>query len=216
MIILKRNILFVFCFLAMAFTQAGCSKNDDTTITLVGTEYYIDDILTVIPESLQNEFKTEMNGLPEGAVPPKIEGNYVVAPKQRVTSNVSDWVLQVVEPNTYLRFSNQHNGIATMELSEATETKTDTVFVRGNGNEFTVYFIENKEYEIEFDHQDYHVKMKRGIVMRGEVTNSGLANYYMATVIMESEDDSNGVLNQYPVGSYFIYRDGDLLASKTE
>ena len=215
----NRMIIWVSGLLMLGgLALSSCSKNDDNTIALIGTEYYIDDILSVIPSSVQTRFFADFGSIPEGPVPPKVEGSYVMSPKQRVSSNVAvvDWPINVVENNTWLRFSNQHNGIVKMDLNEATETKTDTVFVCGNGNAFTVYFIENKEYEMGMGGQTYHARVKRGIVMKGQVTSEGLSDFRYATVIMETEDDSNGIFTQYPPGSYFIYKDGDGVARNEE
>lgn len=212
----KKIILGLWLLLAGGLFLTSCTKNDSDTIVLIGTEYYIDDILTVIPDSLQTRFFAEFGSIPEGPVPPKIEGSYVMAPKQRVSSNVAGWPLQSVEPNMYLRFSNQHNGIVKMDLNEATETQTDTVFVCGNGNAFAVYFIENKAYDVELNNHVYHAKVKRGIVMKGQMSEEGLRDFRYATVIMKSEDDSNGIITQYPNGSYFIYKDGDGISKNEE
>ena len=208
----KVNILVFGLLMAGGLAMSSCTKNDDSTIVLIGTEYYIDDILSVIPDTLQTRFFAEFGSIAEGPVPPKIEGSYVMSPKQRVNSNVTGWPLQTIEPNMYLRFDKQHNGIVEMDLNEATETMTDTVFVCGNDNAFTVYFIENKAYEIEINNQTYHARMKRGIVMKGKVVADGLSDFRYATVIMETEDDSNGLIAQYDKGSYFIYKDGDGIA----
>lgn len=213
----NRKIIFVLGLLMICgLALTCCTKNGENTIVLIGTEYYIDDILSVIPDSLQTSFSADFGSIPEGPVPPKIEGSYVVNPKQRVSSNLTEyeWPLQTVEPNMYMRFANQHNGIVKMDLNEATETVTDTVFVCGNGSAFAVYFIENKSYEIELGGQTYHAKVKRGIVMKGQVIEDGLKDFRYATIIMNSEDDSNGLIAQYPQGSYFIYKDGDGLAKR--
>ena len=213
---IKQIILSLGLLVAGGMMLSSCTKNDDNTVALIGTEYYIDDILSVIPDSLQTRFFAEFGSIPEGPVPPKIEGSYVMNPKQRVSSNVAGWPLQTVEPNLYLRFTKQHNGIAEMDLNEATETKTDTVFVCGNSNAFAVYFIENKAYEMEIDNHTYHVRAKRGIVMKGKVTDAGLSDFRYATILMKSEDDSQGLISQYPNGSYFIYKDGDGLAKNED
>ena len=189
--------------------MASCTKNDENTIILIGTEYYIDDILSVIPDTLQTRFMAEFGSIPSGPVPPKIEGSYVMGPKQRVSSNVAGWPLQAVEPNLFLRFSTQHNGVVTLDLNEATETVTDTVFIQGNGSNFAVYFIEDKAYEMNVESAVYQVKMKRGVIMKGQVTENGLSGFRYATIIMKTEDNSNGLIGQYPSGSYFIYKDGD-------
>ena len=194
---------------AAVFMMASCTKNDENTIALIGTEYYIDDILSVVPDTLQTKFFAEFGSIPDGPVPPKIEGEYVIAPKERVASNVFGWPLQATEPNVYLRFKGQHNGLVAMDFNEATENLTDTVFVSGNGNAFAVYFIEDKNYEMLMSGNTYHVRVKRGVIMKGKVTEAGLSDFRYATIIMEAEDDSNGLIGQYPGGSYFIYKDGD-------
>lgn len=207
--ILKLGCLaLVLC--GMMFSS--CTKNDDTTIILIGEELYIDDILTVIPDTLKPAFDSIFGTIPEGPVPPKIEGSYVVDPKVRVSTNVDIWPLTVVEPNVYLRFSEQHNGVVTMDLNEATEQMTDTVFIMGHNKDFAVYFVENKSYDVPFGSQSFHVNVKRGIIMKGKVTSNGLSDFKIASIIMEAEDDSQGVLGQYAPGSFFIYRDGNGLA----
>ena len=212
----NRIILSLWLLVAGGMALTSCTKNDTTTISLIGTEYYVDDILSVIPDSLETKFLSDFGSIPDGPVPPKIEGSYMMNPKQRVSSNVQEWPLQAVEPNVYLRFSKQHNGIVTMDLNEATETMTDTVFVCGNGSAFTVYFIEKKAYDVQVDNHTYHVRMKRGIVMTGAVSDRGLSNFRYATIIMETEDDSGGLIGQYENGSYFIYKDGDGTAENQE
>ena len=197
-------------FFGMVF--ASCTKNDENTIVLIGEERYIDDILTVIPDTLKPMFDVVFGSIPQGPVPPKIEGSFVVDPKQRVSSNVSVWPLTVIEPNLYLKFSDQHNGVVAMDLNEATEQLTDTVFVMGHNKDFTVYFVEDKAYDVPFNGQSFHVKVKRGVIMKGTMNDYGMANFSIASIIMEAEDDSGGLLGQYAPGSFFVYRDGNGLA----
>jgi hypothetical protein len=208
--ILGRIGMFALFLVGVVF--ASCTKNDENTIVLIGDEHYIDDILTVIPDTLKPVFDVVFGDIPQGPVPPKIEGSYVVDPKQRITSNVSTWPLMVLEPNVYLRFSEQHNGVVVMDLNEATEQITDTVFVMGHNNDFTIYFIEDKSYEVPYITQTYHVRLKRGIIMKGTMNDYGMANFSIASIIMEAGDDSGGLLGQYPPGSFFVYRDGNGLA----
>lgn len=205
-----KLVSLAFVMFGMLF--ASCTKNDDSTIILIGEERYIDDILTVIPDTLKPAFDAAFGSIPTGPVPPKIEGSYVVDPKQRVSTNVDNWPLTVIEPNVYLRFSGQHNGVTTLDLNEATEQHTDTVFVMGHHKDFTVYFIENKAYDVPFNGQSFHVNVKRGVIMKGTVTSNGLSNFKIASIIMEANDDSQGVLTQYAPGSYFLYKDGNGLA----
>lgn len=201
----NRGNIFVFCLLlASSVFWGSCTKNDDNTIVLIGTEYYIEDILSVVPDSLQTRFFADFGSIPEGPVPPKIEGEYVVARKVRVASNLPGWALETVEDNTYLRFTKQHNGIVTLNLNEVAESVTDTVFVCGNEQQFAVYYIEDLKHELG--------RIKRGVVIKGTKTAQGLSDFRFAQVIMESEDYSNGQFPPNPVGTYYIYKDEDGLA----
>ncbi len=205
----KKLLIFGFWLVAAGgVLLSSCTKNDENTIVVIGTEYYIDDILAAVPDSLESKFFAAFGDVSRGDIPPKIEGSYVVDPKQRVSSNLEGWPANTVEPNIYLRFTKQHNGIVTMDLNETTETVTDTVFVCGNGNNFTVYFVEDKDYEIGW--------MKRGVLMKGKVTADGIADFRYATIVMETEDYSGGQFGLYPAGSYFIYKDGDGLAQNLD
>lgn len=215
----NRITKLVFSILLGMSFFSSCTKNDDNTIVLIGEEFYIDDILTVIPDTLKPEFDAVFGSIPEGPVPPKIEGNFVVDPKQRVSTNINPahWPLTLLEPNMYLEFSEQNNGVVMMNLRDATDQITDTVFVMGNGNAFTVYFVENKSYDVDFGGQMVHVKMKRGVVMKGSVAPEGLADFKMASIIMKVEDDApQGLMTQYAPGSYFVYRDGNGMADRLD
>ena len=205
-----------FWLISFGMMLSSCTKNDENTIILIGTEYYIDNILSVIPDTLQPRFLAEFGSIPSGVVPPKVEGSYVMNPKQRLNSNVPSWPLSATEPPMYLRFTKQHNGISILDLNEATENVTDTIFVQGSGSNFTAYFIENKAYDMDFNEQTYHVSLRRGVIMKGQVTETGLADFRYATIIMNIEDNSNGIVEQYDKGSYFIYKDGDGKAERFE
>ena len=206
------NKIGILALVLFGMVFASCTKNDENTIVLIGEERYIDDILTVIPDTLKPMFDAVFGSIPQGPVPPKIEGSFVVDPKQRVSSNVSVWPLTVIEPNLYLKFSDQHNGVVAMDLNEATEQLTDTVFVMGHNKDFTIYFVEDKSYDVPFNEQSFHVRVKRGVIMKGTMNDYGMANFSIASIIMEAEDDSGGLLGQYAPGSFFVYRDGNGLA----
>ena len=176
------------------------------------------DILSVIPDSTMAEFDAAFGAVSEGFIPPDIEGKYVIGPKQRVASNVAGWPLvpPEPEPNATLQFFNQNNGVASIEFSEAFDQRTDTVYVMGNENDFTAYAIESKSYDLVYSEDTYHVDMKRGIVVKGSVSAEGIRNLHFAVVIMDVNDDSDGLIPQYEAGSYFIYKDGDGLASRLD
>ena len=210
---IRKNFVLSICLMVLGgLLLPSCIKNDDAnneTIVLIGPENYIDDILSVIPDTLQLRFFADFGEIPQGPVPPKIDGSYVVSPKQRVSSNDSIWPI-FIEDNMYLRFSKQHNGIVTLDLNEAMENVTDTVFVQGNGNKFVVYFIEDLSYDMELDQQMHHINLRRGVIMKGQVTNIGLADFRYATIILDV--DCDGSIVPFEKGMYYIYKDGDGIA----
>ena len=85
-----------------------------------------------------------------------------------------------------------------------------------HGSNFVVYFIEDKNYELELDNHTYQARTKRGVVMKGKVTDNGFSDFRFATIIMEAEDNTGGLMEQYPRGSYFIYKDGDGTVERQE
>ena len=218
----KKNIILgLGLFLAVGLALSSCTKNDDSTIVPIGTEDYVkpftsvvDLVFSSVPEATKTQFLQDFGDLPDGPVPPKIEGSFKMSPKQRVATNTGLPVPTIEQPDLLLRFSNQHNELIQLDLNESTENFSDTVFVRGNDNAFAVYFIENKSYEVPLGGAVYHVKMERGVIMKGKMTDRGISDFRYATIVKKAEDDSGGLIDQYDSGTYFIYKDGDGVAEK--
>ena len=216
---MKGNKIIVgfWLLLAIGIMLGSCTKSNDgpKTIALIGTEYYIgkdysiEDILSAIPDSYQQEFDSVFGVVPDGPIPPSIAvsdsimetdsvDSYVVNPNMLVSTNLNIPTPRQ-DPPVFMRFSEQHNGIMVMELYEGSLKKTDTVYVRGNNEDFTIYFVEDKSIE--------HVK--RGVIMCGKVKENGLSNFRMAFIVV----DAIGDLALDP-GTYFIYKDGDSLVER--
>ena len=195
--------------LSLTLLFFACTKNDTSTLILLGTESYVEDILNTIPDTLRETFEQQFGEIPQGHVPPKIEGDYMVAPKQRCFSNLPMWPLDVVEPNMSLHFTNQHNRVVEINLAEELEMFTDTVYITGYDNYFTVYYQEYKSLIIEGAEEAI---LKRGIIIKGEMCEEGIKNLYFANIIM----DVQGVVTDELVtpGQFYIYRDGDGLVRK--
>lgn len=206
----KRIIYGLMILVTSGIILSSCVKeNNGKTIALIGMEDYIHDIGSVIPDSLQGKFEAMFQGIPTGALPVDIvvpdsieEDAYVVHTNMLVKTNLWNVSSPIPYPDVYMRFSKQHNGIVVVEFAESTEQRTDTAFIMGNNNDFTVYFAENKDISA-----DIHVK--RGVIMCGTKTSGGLSNFRMAFVVLESEGD------QAPIpGTYYYYKDGDGLAER--
>ncbi|MBR4838588.1 MAG: hypothetical protein IK004_09225 [Bacteroidales bacterium] len=207
---MRKISLFIVSLAALS--MVSCTKNNDSTLTFLGEEQYVEDIVKVIPKKARDVFEQRFGEIYTGDKPPKIEGEFMFAPKKRDTSNVNinTWPLDVYEPNVYLKFMNQHNKVAKLIHYEETETVIDTVYVMGHDSYFTVYYVENKK----MDYGIYDVRVKRGIIYKGRITEDGIRNLKYASIIMDVYDSSNGVLDLYPAGSFFLYYDKDKLSER--
>lgn len=206
---LRKRIKRVFFLLSLLFLFA-CTKNDKDTIILIGTESYIDKITEAIPDTLREAFRQHFGEIPQGYVPPNIEGKFVIAPKHRCYSNVTYWPLNVVERNMNLHLSNQHNSVVEIMLSEDIETFTDTVFVMGYDNMFTIYYQEIKILPV----NENGISIRRGVIIKGEMCDEGIKNLYFANIIMDVQGDYGNTVTTH--GQFYIYKDGDGLARKED
>lgn len=206
--------LNIFALAIVSFIVFSCTKNDETTVILLGKETYVQDIIEMIPDSLQNSFLAEFGEIHEGYIPPKIEGDYIVNRKQRVYSNTTElWPLDVYEREMPLTIKDQHNREAIFILEEAFETRTDTVYIIGHDNYFTIYGLEEKSL---FDGANT-INIKRAVLIKGEICDDGIKDLYFANIILDVHDDSDdttGIPISYDKGVFFIYRDEDGLAER--
>ena len=208
---MKKILLgYIIALLTVVLSLQACTKNDDTTLILLGTEDYVKDILDAVPDTLRDTFEQRFGEIPQGYKPPKIEGDFVVAPKQRCYSNMANWPLGVVEPNMSLHFTNQHNRVVEIHLTEAQDMFTDTVYVAGYDNFFAVYYKEYKSIVIDGN----EAIIERGVIIKGETCDEGMKDLYFANIIMNVYGDVSDDLVK--PGQFFIYRDGDGLARKEE
>ena len=208
----KHRLLYIALPLITFLGLNSCIKDGNETIIYLGYENYIPTIETVIPQELLNVYSDSIGEIHRGFIPPNVEGKFIISPKQRVLSNnLLSWPYEVVEPDMTISISNQHNGvIVNFDCSEATLTSTDSVFIMGHDNCFTIYFKETKE----FVDEGYTTVITRAMILTGEITAEGIKNLIYADMIIDVYDDSNGLIVQYPSGQYFIYKDGDGLSTR--
>jgi len=192
--------------IALAFITSvifSCTKNNDTTIVLLGKESYVKEISKIIPDTLRPCIDSVFD-IHEGYIPPKVEGKFKISPKQRVYSN-TDSVLTIPESDMIIDIENQHNRVAHLTQEEAGSTTTDTVYVVGHDNYFTLYYIKNTVTQT----MGYETNMKRAMFFSGEIDAIGIKNLQLATIIMDVKDNSGGLIVTYKPGDFFIYKDGD-------
>ena len=204
-----KILILTFVFSSLFFS---CTENDNTTVVLLGKETYLKKMTEVIPDSLIGVFENYFGTIPSGYIPPNIEGEYIVSPKRRIFSNVSqdNWPLDIVEPDFSMTLSRQHNRECIMQLNEASSTLTDTVYISGYDNMFSVYYTEDKTLQ----HSGYEHNITRNIILKGEITDTGIKDLKIASIIVKAYDNSNGNIIQYKSGDFFLYEDGDKFSEK--
>lgn len=181
---------------------SSCTKNDDTTLVLLGTESYVADIHNVIPDTLINTYTTHVGEINHGYIPPKVEGSFVIDPMKRVYSNVAGWSLNGTQPPVRFTISQQHNSVARIVMkTDISESVIDTVYIWGRNDDFTVYFQENLTDDI------FGARIKRGIIMTGSMSDDVIKNLYYANIIIDVENDPSGDVAR--PGQIFIFKDGD-------
>ena len=211
------RILFGFGLLVtFGILSCSCTKvsSNGETIVPIGKEYFnVEELFSEVKPTF-DEVREIMGIGDEDLIPPKVVGEYVVNPTVLVASSEENMPTDMSD--VHLSFDCQHNSIATIKFTESSITQvTDPVYIVGNSNSFTAYFIENTEYLTPpYNGQVFHVKRRRGIIMCGSATPEGLSNFRYASIIIEMKDDSQGVLPQYASGTYMIYKDGNGLAEK--
>ena len=197
-----KKLLIIMALLIVAILYSNCSKNDNETIVLLGKEDYVLSINDFIPDSLQSQINTEMGTMPRGYIPCNVEGGYIISEMILAHTNYAE-----INPNMEVIFkiSNQHNCVAQVEFQEGTTTFTDTAYIMGNGQYFTLYFKEKKT-------TSYQTDMNRSVIISGEKTDEGIRNIQYTSIILDVEQSNNPFVVTFRPGWYFIYEDKDGLA----
>lgn len=205
------NIIFVVCCILLAVVITGCSKNTQEryTIVLLGPEPYVVPLSEYLSEDIADDFKNNYGDMPTGYIPPDIEGQYLISPK---TFCYSNFINLSDDQDMHLRVTNQHNRIATVELDDRGIVKTDTAFIMGNAQYFTMYFVETRE----MDFYSNVSQVERCVIVSGEKTDLGIKDLKFGTIILKTSQGSNPYIGNFNVGSYFIYKDGNNLAENCD
>lgn len=188
------------CGMMIAF--AACMKATDETIVIPVRNKVIPP--TVLSLDYQDSLRQYMP-IYEGDNPPNIEGSYITAPMDLVYA--SDGFDNIFF-NLFWKTSNQNwwNRILYKEWQGNAEGIANEAWVIGDGSCFTMYTVEQSKNEI----QGWNYEAV--LILSGEKTNAGIANYHYA-IVMRNKVDDNGVLIE--PDSYRIFTDGDGLSSLT-
>jgi hypothetical protein len=198
-----RKLLRLICAIGICCGFSSCTKENDNngTVILLGREAYVVPMSEMIPDTLRDKFLMQMGNPPEGFIPPNIEGEYLISEKQFCHSNFVD--LSDHE-DMHLRVTNQHNRVANVEFHEGATVYTDTAFIMGSGQRFTIYMLEKRDM---FFYSSY--SMTRCVVITGEKTEGGIKDLWCGSIVLAADNGGDPFLGTFKPGWYFIYKDKD-------
>lgn len=204
---LPLRVLLCFILLAMVLSFTDCNKSDDNvSIVLIGKEDYVLPVEDFIPDSLQTTIDYRLGTMPVGFFPCCVEGEYVISPTKFCYSNFVD----LSNGNDiHFRISNQHNRVAKVELNEGGTVVTDTAYLMGHGQFFTLYLKENRQ-------QYKSSAIERSVIIKGEKTDDGIKDLMIATIVLDASQGQNPFVGSFIPGWYFIYKDQDGLAENCD
>lgn len=192
---------FILLIMTTLVALTGCLKEGADTIALPLGK--IPD--GVIPIAIRDQFEQYMP-IYEGIAPPRIVGEYLAQPLTLVfTSDYNFDVGHVFAPQYFAFESQSSSGMARYkERQGGGETEAPNVYVVGEGNNFTAYFISTSaNYSSD---GELRSTSKMSTIMSGTLTNEGISNYRYAFIMLE-KDDPNHILME--VNEYRVFEDGD-------
>lgn len=204
-----------FCVLILFTTMflVGCQKKDSAgdTIILLGKEVYVRPYREMIPDSLFTKYVAMVNidTTQEGYIPPNIEGAYKINPYEFCYTNF--WPAPH-EHEVYFRVSDQHNRVAKVEMFSHILMVTDTAYITGDNQNFTLYFTQR----IDMHQVNIPQTIIRNVFITGEKTDAGIRSLRLGDIITGVEGGTNPFVVSFFPGWYNIYKDGDGLAENTD
>lgn len=211
---MKKRKIYLFLILLLSVFCIGCQKGDTSgeTIILLGKETYVQPFKNFVPDSLYSIFDTlfvtHRAHTHEGFIPPNIEGVYVIDPKILCYSNYCD---TIHSHEAYFEITNQHNRIACINLLDGGSVITDSVFIMGNDEYFTLYYT---EYKV-IPNANVYPYLIRNIFIAGKKTDEGIHDVMYGTIIMGVPNIQPLYFNNFVPGNYFIYTDPDGVAANS-
>lgn len=198
------HIILVGCL----FGLLACRPEEPHhTIVVLGPEDDVIPMRDLIPDTLQPAFFLDFGTDPdEGFYPPNIEGTYRIGKKQFVASSLHYDLSDTLD--MYLRVVDQHNRLASVEFYEGGSVWTETAFVAGSGQRFSLYFKETREltsYGTTHAHD-------RFVLFTGRIASDGIRDLRFGSMILSAANGEDLYVGAFIPGWYFIYKDADGLS----
>ncbi|MBR4390878.1 MAG: hypothetical protein IKT08_02080 [Bacteroidales bacterium] len=204
---MKKLIYIVF--LVSVVGLSCCTPDPQDTIVFIGSESYVRPMTKLVDSvSWLNAFLSGYDNIPEGYYPPDIQGEYKISEKQFVTSNIGYDLSDPEEMDMYLKVVNQFNRVASVEFYEGSTVWTDTAYIIGSGQRFSLYFVETREL---LSYGTNHIH-RRLVLITGKMTEEGIKDLYFGSLILDAEEGGDPLVGAFNPGWYFIYKDKDGLS----
>lgn len=206
---MRRWSDIVFCA-GLFFLLLGCRPIPEDTIIFLGGETYVQSVSEIIRhDEWEHDVLSHMQNVSQGYFPPDIEGEYKISEKQFVTSNFNDLS---DHQDMYLKVMDQHNRIASVLFYEGERIYTDTAYVMGDGQRFSLYFTEDREMVV---NETAHT-LRRFVIFTGEKTPQGIRDLYFGSLILDAGNGDDPFVGSFIPGWYFIYKDKDGLSENCD
>ena len=192
------------------YSLSSCSIPPDETIIFLGPESYVTPIEKMIPDAWQVPFLSNLGSLPEGYCPPDIEGEYRISKKQFCTSNLGYDLSDSLD--MYLRIVNQNNRLASVQFFEGGSVWTDTAFIMGDDDRFTLYFKEKRAL-VSYGTTQAHWRF---VIFTGRMSEEGVRDLYFGSLILSADNGEDQYVGAFIPGWYFIYKDDDGLSENSD
>jgi hypothetical protein len=204
---IKKTVFILAIAVNVLLVMTQCKKESTAgdSVILLGTERYVKKLTEIIPEEWQNGFSKYFGEMPQGYIPPNIEGEYAISPKQFVYSNYIDLSSDL---DMYFRVTDQHNRVATVEFYEGETLRIDTAYIMGSGQSFSLYFVEKRT----LDFYGTLSTISRVVLITGEKTPEGIKKLRFGNMILDASEGVNPFIGNFVPGWFFIYKDQDGLA----
>ena len=168
-------------------------------------EHFDDRISQKIPQEYLSKLSAYMP-IYSGNTPPIIEGTYMLSP-WAVVFDESGFEPGHTFNDKIIRFSSQDSKLNTLKYDERQSSGTghsDNVVILGQGNNFTVFFIQ--------DITATNYTSKSAAIYSGTKTEAGIKNIYYGFLILEKNDPNN---TQIDIGKIRVIKDSDGLSEPT-
>lgn len=217
-----RSRFLTLSVLLTALVLVSCTKTDtkDTIILLGDESYYKENVYQQIINAIPSDINISeiLPEIPDGCVPPNIEGDYCVDPNWKTYHNNIP-VEPGVASNCYVHFGEQHNAISNMAIVQGDSINypqyisplySDTIFIKGYNDRFTAFYIVDH-----IDKQNNNIIYHKGVLITGIIGElngvRGIRNFHRIEVIIDSDDELGLAI---PNGTIISYYDTDNISKR--